>query len=67
MRVNKFKAAVVGLACGVAPLITTATCDPYTGAFDLYRDDDFRYGGFFFDEFIVYDEHYVDDCSWWCW
>ncbi len=57
-RPNRIKMWLVGLACGAIPLITTATCDPYTGFLDIYRDDD----GYYYDS-GYYDVYYYDDCD----
>ena len=48
------------LAIGGIPLITTATCDPVSGAFDFLRDDDFD-DGCCYDDYY-YDYYYYDDC-----
>jgi hypothetical protein len=45
-------------ALGGAPLITAVTCDPATGSFDFYRDDDFDD---FYNDDCYYDVYY-DDC-----
>ncbi len=58
---KRAKAILLGVACAAAPLITTATCDPYRGTFYLYRDDDYD-DGFFVEEAIYYDDYYYDDC-----
>lgn len=71
---NKAKRLLMALAVAVAgiPLITTATCDPYYGVFDFYRDDDYgRDGGvldwligdLFYDDcyYDCYDDYYYDD------
>lgn len=68
-RAMKRKAMMAGLALGGIPLITTATCDPYYGYFDFFRDDDAGYydpyyygGGYYYEEYVVY-----DDCFFGCW
>ncbi len=59
---QKAKALLVGLACAGIPLITTASCDPRRGTFELFRDDhDHRRG--LFD--VIVDEWFYDDCSFW--
>jgi len=64
-RMAKRLGRLVTLALGGIPLITTATCDPYTGTLDFYRDDDSYHGwfdGFYYEEYVVY-----DDCFIICW
>ena len=65
-RKTKRLGRLIALALGGIPLITTATCDPYTGTFDLYRDDDFHhhsfFDGYYYEEYVVY-----DDCFFSCW
>ena len=67
-----WKATWVGLLCGGVTLVTTATCDPQTGRFDFFRDDDaglvdvfvtdpFYDGGYYGDEIIFIDDYYYDD------
>ncbi len=55
---------LVGLAIGAIPLITTATCDPVTGAFDFFRDDDFDdeccYDDYYYEDYYYYDDCYFD-------
>lgn len=62
MKAKRLATSLVLLACGAAPLVTTATCNPYYGTFDFFRDDD----GLFYDDGWVVDEVvYVDgydDC-----
>ena len=76
MRSVRTRKLVVALAIAVAgaPLITTATCGPYRGTFDFFRDDDYRdrgfldwfvedifyYGDYYYDYY--YDPYYYDDC-----
>ena len=61
MRWAKAKWGFLALALAGVPLITTVSCDPYTGAVNLYRDDDFDDYGFF--DVFIEDEYYYDD--WW--
>jgi hypothetical protein len=60
------KAVFAALAMGGISLITTATCDPVTGAFDFYRDDDFDdccYDDYYYDDYYYYyDDCYYFDC-----
>jgi hypothetical protein len=53
---------LVAVACGGAPLLTTATCDPYTGFVDFYRNDDSYCcdDGYYTDAYYV---DYYDDCG----
>ncbi len=49
---SRIKAALIALGVGAMPLVTTASCDPVTGAFRFFRDtdnyyDDCGYGGCF--------------------
>lgn len=48
---------VLAVLAGAMPLVTTATCDPVTGAFDFFRDDDF---GDYYDDYY-YDDYYYED------
>ena len=63
---NKTKRLFVALAFAGIPLITTATCDPYRGTFDFFRDDDYHDRGFvdwfFYDDYYYDDYYYYDDC-----
>lgn len=60
-RPSRTKMLLVALACGGAPLLTTATCDPYTGFLDIYRDDDvYFYDGYYADAYYV---DYYDGCD----
>ena len=55
MKPTKRMTGLLGIALGGIALVTTATCDPYSGAFDFFRDDD----GFYYDDYY-YDDVYVD-------
>jgi hypothetical protein len=54
-----------------APLVTTATCDPYRGTLSVFRDRGHRGGGggifdwfvsdYYYDDYY-YDDYYYDDC-----
>lgn len=46
----------MAMAMAAVPLELTVSCDPYSGALDIYRYDDHHHG--FFD--IFHDDH--DDC-----
>jgi len=50
------------VALGVMPLVTNATCDPVTGAFDFFRDDD--YDDYYYEDVYVVDPYY--DCYFFC-
>ena len=60
---RKLKTWLIAVACGGCPLITSATCDPYTGVLDFYRDDDAHYydDGYYYDDYY-YDGYYEEDC-----
>ena len=58
---RRAKVLVAAVAVGGVPLITVGSCDPITGAFDFYRDDDFD-DGYYHDDFFYYDDFYYDDC-----
>lgn len=61
VRPSRTKMLLVALACGGAPLLTTATCDPYTGFLDIYRNDDtYFYDGYYADAYYV---DYYDGCD----
>ncbi|MEK6798761.1 MAG: hypothetical protein AABZ12_07340 [Planctomycetota bacterium] len=65
MKRNRIKLGLAALLCGGVPLVTSATCDPYAGVLDFYRDDD---GGYYDSGYWVEDVYYVDyydDCGWW--
>lgn len=55
---TKRKRGFLLLGCALAgtPLITTATCDPYSGAFDFFRDDDYGDHNFFDDVLNGFDD-----------
>ncbi len=54
---GKIKKWLITLACGGFPLITSATCDPYAGVLDFYRDDDIdHHGGLFYEDIYYYEE-----------
>ncbi len=54
--------AVLAVLAGGFSLITTATCDPVSGAFDFFRDDD--YDDYYYDDY--YDDYYYYDCFFDC-
>ena len=49
------KVGVIALAFAGIPLVTMGTCDPATGMFDFFRDDD----GYYYDSYY-YDPYYYD-------
>ena len=73
MKHSRWKATWVGLLCGGVALVTTATCDPTTGRFDFFRNDDSGYyddgfyddgyfdGGYYEDEIVFIDDYYYED------
>lgn len=72
---KKAIATFVALAFAGIPLITTASCDPYTRTFDFFRDDDnydyyhddyIYYDDYYYDDYY-YDPYYDDDCCWFDW
>ena len=66
MNLKKAKSLILAVAFAGIPLITTASCDPYRGSLDIYRDDD--YHDSWFDVIVddwFYDDRYYDDCGWW--
>jgi len=60
---NKVRQWLVLSALGGISLITSATCDPVTGVFDFYRDDDadFLFDGYY-DDYYVYEDCFFFDC-----
>ena len=56
---RKTKAWLIGLACAGIPLVTIGSCDPVTGFFDFYRDDD--YDGYYYEDVYYYDDYLYDD------
>ena len=64
------KAWCFALTTASTTMITAATCDPYSGFFEFYRDDDsgdYFYDDFFFDDGFYYDDpFYFDDCFFDC-
>lgn len=64
MKPKKWRGLMAATAVGAIPWITEATCDPVTGAFGFYRDDD--YDDCCYDDYY-YDDYYYDDCGYfWC-
>ncbi len=60
--IKRARILLAAVAMGGVPLITVGSCDPLSGAFDFYRDDDYRDGFFFDDGYYYYDDYYYDDC-----
>ena len=62
---SKIRRLFVALAVAAAgiPLVTSATCDPYYGTLDIYRDDDHDRGIL---DWFVDDVYYYDDCYYDC-
>lgn len=63
---RKMKRWLIGLATAAVPLVTAASCDPYSG-FSFFRDDDNGYGGSCYfdcyaDPYYYVDPYYYDDC-----
>jgi len=62
-RFKKATLLLVGMAAAGVPLVTTATCDPYTQTLQIYRDDDYRDRDWgVFDFFFDNDDYYSDCC-----
>lgn len=65
MRTGRMKGLFVVFVSAAMPFVTTATCNPRTGAFDFFRDDDSGFledDGFFFEEDVFfYDDPYFDE------
>lgn len=66
-RSGKVWKSVLMLLAGGSALVTTANCDPRTGAFTFFRDTDNYYydGGYYYDPYY-YDGYYYDDCYFFC-
>ena len=69
MKGKRVKVWLIALAWAGMPLVTIGSCDPQTGAFDIYRDDyndDHRY--YYFDEYdgahhhVVHYDYDLVDC-----
>ena len=61
-RWKKAKTWMIGIACAGIPLVTIGSCDPATGWFDFYRDDDLDYyDGYYYGDAYYYDDYYYDD------
>ncbi len=60
---RKTRAVAIILALAGMPFVTTATCDPMSGTFDFYRNDD-QCDGFLGDFLcdVGYYDDYDDDC-----
>lgn len=57
-KMSRAKALFVAVACGGIPLVTSATCDPYYGTLDFFRDDDSDY---YYDDGFYYEDPYYYD------
>ena len=63
MTKRKIKRTAAAFALAGIPLVTSAVCDPATGYFELYRDDDADYCCDDFDDDYYDDyDYYYDDC-----
>jgi len=73
-KMKGFRKALFVLLAGGSALVTAATCDPVTGAFRFFRNDDsgddccgggyyddYYYGDYYYDDYY-YDDYYYDDC-----
>jgi len=72
IRLNRLLRSVLLTLVGT-PLVTYATCDPYGGWFDFYRDDggggwydDYAYTDIVYYDDYYYDDYYYDDCFFDC-
>lgn len=62
---HKLIRRLLGMALAATPLVTTATCDPVTGTFEFFRDDDapsIGWGHDFHDGYYYGDVVFYDDC-----
>lgn len=57
MKLDRAKKIFIAVALGGIPLVTSGSCDPYSGAFDFFRDDD---DGYYYDDYY-YDDYYYDE------
>lgn len=60
MKAGNAKRILIAVALGGIPLITTVSCDPYTAAVRVFRDDDYGDCGLF--DFVCDALDIVDDC-----
>ena len=63
---GKVKRLIAVVALAGIPLVTTASCDPYTGRLEIYRDDDHHHRDWGFFDIFVSDDYYYDDCYYGC-
>jgi len=59
MKRNRMVRGILALLAGGMPLVTEVECDPVTGGFWVYRDDDSDY---YYDDYYYEDMYYYDDC-----
>ena len=66
--VKKAKMLIAALAFAGIPLVTTASCNPYSRTLTVLRDDDYhRYDdGFGFFDLFIEEDYYYSDCRYDC-
>lgn len=67
-KMKTLRKALFVLLAGGSALVTAATCDPVTGAFDFFRNDD-NYDDYYYDGYYddyYYEDVYYDDCYYDC-
>lgn len=61
---DRLRKAMLLLLVGGSTLVTAATCDPVTGAFRFFRNDDsgdYYDDGYYYEDVYYYDDYYYDD------
>ena len=58
---KRAKVGVIAAALAGIPLVTVGTCDPATGMFDFFRDDDSYFRDSYYYDPYYYDPYYYDD------
>ena len=58
---KRAKVAVMSMAMGGMPLVTTASCDPYLSSLSFFSGDDTYYYDPFYPADVYYDDYYYDD------
>ena len=64
-QVKKTTVLLAAMAAAGIPLITTATCNPYSRTLSLFRDDDYRDRDFGILDWFI-DDYYYSDCWYDC-
>ena len=66
-RVNKVKMLIAALAFAGIPLLTTASCNPYSRTLTVLRDDDhYRHDGWGILDWFIEDDYYDSGCWYDC-